>query len=879
MWVMKKKENNMKKYYILGISLLLMIGLVPAYADTKPLTDDTQKTEQVEISETRQENDTTKSEEIVAVKSEEKSTDNKSAVNDETMKPEIKSSKPEEIEVIADNEPTVKMEAQESTKALKAENDANDKTVRDWFSTIEAQDVVMEALQVSATDIITQEQIDSIVRIEFSEVDLTNLKLIDFAPLKNLDAITFNTTTNIPNLHDLNVFPKLDYIRISSSSVKSLSGIEKAKTLTSVTMQRIDFDGSEDFFNGIGELNLRNLTMMSMPELTDAHVTFIPKLENLNSVSLESTQFSDLSVFKDMQFLTSILARNAFIKDISIVESIPKLKSLNIENFDADVVPESKRNRIVDYSALKSSYVPGTFSLYMDRQRAEVPLKFDNTKNEYYLDLSEFKLFKDSTLTKTSIQGVSNKEKYVFDETTKRLSVPEEKVQSWLKNPEISYPGDVFSISFDTDGPYGPGHIGRIFLFPDLSGLNHTVTYKYNNGVADSELKNIANNSLLTKPGDPIFANHKFVGWYSDASLTKPWDFTSNRVTQDTILYAKWIQNPWTVTFKHGDTLIKTVSVENDMQIPFEDIIDIEIPGHSIEGYFREKDFTQEWDFFGDTVTQDTTLWVKTSKLQFDVTFVNKTGTKLYTINDVPYESIVPDGYQEVLQKVGSTYMIYTDAAMTNEWNPSTFKVLDDVTLYVDYRLNDYTLTFETNGGTAIAAKQLPYETLIGMTHETTKANHKLVGWYLDAAFTTSVTAESKLTADTTIYAKWEAVDYTLTFETNGGTAIAAKQLPYETLIGMTHETTKANHKLVGWYLDAAFTTSVAAETKLTADTTIYAKWEENESPVKPGIKDPDKNKPTLPTTGVQSTTLTLYTVVAVGLMLVLISTRKKKEN
>lgn len=542
MWVMKKKENNMKKYYILGISLLLMIGLVPAYADTNPLTDDTQKTEQVEISETRQENDTTKSEKIVAVKSEEKSTDNKSAVNDETTKPEIKSSKPEEIEVITDNEPTIKKQVQDLDNGLKAENGANAKTVKDWFSTKEAQDVVMETLQVSATDIITQEQIDSIVRIEFSEVDLTNLKLIDFAPLKNLDAITFNTTTNIPNLHDLDVFPKLDYIRISSSSVKSLSGIEKAKTLTSVTMQRIVFDGSTDFFNGIGELNLRNLTMMSMPNLTDAHVTFIPKLENLVSVSLESTQFSDLSVFKDMQLLTSILARNAYINDISIVESIPKLKSLNIENFDADIVPESKRNRVVDYSVLKSSYVPGTFSLYMDRQRAEVPLKFDNTKNEYYLDLSEFKLFKDSTLTKTSIQGVSNKEKYIFDETTKRLSVPEEKVQSWLKNPEISYPGDVFSISFDTDGPYGPGHIGRIFLFPDLSALNHTVTYKYNNGVADSELKNIANNSLLTKPVDPIFTNHKFVGWYSDAALTTPVT-AGTKLTADTTIYAKWEEN------------------------------------------------------------------------------------------------------------------------------------------------------------------------------------------------------------------------------------------------------------------------------------------------------------------------------------------------
>jgi uncharacterized repeat protein (TIGR02543 family) len=89
----------------------------------------------------------------------------------------------------------------------------------------------------------------------------------------------------------------------------------------------------------------------------------------------------------------------------------------------------------------------------------------------------------------------------------------------------------------------------------------------------------------------------------------------------------------------------------------------------------------------------------------------------------------------------------------------------------------------------------------------------------------TSVT----LTADMTVYAKWSATadgkDYTLTFETNGGTSVAPVTAKAGTAIDLgRYATIKIGSTFEGWYANASLTMKVTSVT-LTADTTVYAKW------------------------------------------------------
>ena len=49
---------------------------------------------------------------------------------------------------------------------------------------------------------------------------------------------------------------------------------------------------------------------------------------------------------------------------------------------------------------------------------------------------------------------------------------------------------------------------------------------------------------LVTEPTDPEKKGYTFSGWYKDSEFTEKWDFDSDVVTKNTIIYGKWIENP-----------------------------------------------------------------------------------------------------------------------------------------------------------------------------------------------------------------------------------------------------------------------------------------------------------------------------------------------
>ena len=71
--------------------------------------------------------------------------------------------------------------------------------------------------------------------------------------------------------------------------------------------------------------------------------------------------------------------------------------------------------------------------------------------------------------------------------------------------------------------------------------------------------------------------------------------------------------------------------------------------------------------------------------------------------------------------------------------------------------VSSYTLTFNVNGGSAISAVSKTSGTTVDLTaYKSTKTGYTFDGWYSDAKLTTKVTSV-KLTANTTVYAKWTA--------------------------------------------------------------------------------------------------------------------------
>lgn len=166
-----------------------------------------------------------------------------------------------------------------------------------------------------------------------------------------------------------------------------------------------------------------------------------------------------------------------------------------------------------------------------------------------------------------------------------------------------------------------------------------------------------------------------------------------------------------------------------------------------------------------------------------------------------------------------------------------------------------YTVLFDADGGVCSNGKEtedrlvwknekvtpIEYFNLVGHVPDNpTKANHKFAGWYDKDGNILEPTDE--VTADITYTAKWVPDGQcVLTFETNGGTAIAPVVVNKNESVELDgYTTTRDDYDFVGWYLDEGLTQLANSSITMDCDKTVYAKWEESEELTVPVIYHPN---------------------------------------
>lgn len=83
-------------------------------------------------------------------------------------------------------------------------------------------------------------------------------------------------------------------------------------------------------------------------------------------------------------------------------------------------------------------------------------------------------------------------------------------------------------------------------------------------------------------------------------------------------------------------------------------------------------------------------------------------------------------------------------------------KIEKNLTIDVKYDLDNHTLTFETNGGSAIDPVTVRHGNAVARPTDPTKDKYTFIGWYVDPEFTEEYDFATVLEADKTIYAKFE---------------------------------------------------------------------------------------------------------------------------
>ena len=147
----------------------------------------------------------------------------------------------------------------------------------------------------------------------------------------------------------------------------------------------------------------------------------------------------------------------------------------------------------------------------------------------------------------------------------------------------------------------------------------------------------------------------------------------------------------------------------------------------------------------------------------------------------------------------------------------SRYDKTENCTLYAQWVINRYTITFDTAGGSEIAPITQDYDTAITAPADPTREGYTFIGWDMEIPAT--------MPADNmTVTAQWEINQYTITFDTAGGSEIAPVTQDYGTQITAPADPTREGYTFMGW--DKEIPTTMPAK-----NITITAKWKDIEKP------------------------------------------------
>ncbi|MGM9971511.1 MAG: InlB B-repeat-containing protein, partial [Anaeroplasmataceae bacterium] len=276
-----------------------------------------------------------------------------------------------------------------------------------------------------------------------------------------------------------------------------------------------------------------------------------------------------------------------------------------------------------------------------------------------------------------------------------------------------------------------------------------TVSFYDEGNIISTQLIESGKNAI--KPETPVKNGYVFDNWYSESTLETIFDFNTS-ITKDTNIYAKWNVSGFTVTYV--------------------------INGHG--------------------------------QAQDSLTNVTSLPTTLPELSEVGYEF---KGW-------------YTDEALTTEAVAGA-TITTNTTLYAKWNINTYTISFNTNGGSAVADQRVNYNEAASAPTSPTKTGYRFVGWYSDSSLNTAYDFSDSVTSSITLYAKWEEITYSVTYVINGH-GQAQESLSNVTSLPTTlPELSEVGYEFKGWYTDEALTIEAVAGATITTNTTLYAKWEE----------------------------------------------------
>ena len=249
---------------------------------------------------------------------------------------------------------------------------------------------------------------------------------------------------------------------------------------------------------------------------------------------------------------------------------------------------------------------------------------------------------------------------------------------------------------------------------------------------------------------------------------------------------------------------------------------------HTFAGWYNGD---EKFDFDADTTNAPNVLELvaKWDINQYTVKFVSDHGS--FADQTIEYGKLIDTGKLTIPEVEGYTFDDWY--AEDNTKFDFTQPIKSNTTVYAKWTANDYEVSFVTEHGKAPTSQNVPYNKTAKDPGTLTAEGYTFIGWYADEAHKTKFDFSTPITSNTTVYAKWTANDYEVSFVTEHGKAPTSQNVKYNGTATDPGKLTEEGYTFDGWYTDHTYSTEFDFTQPITGDTTIYAKWEKN-APVLP---------------------------------------------
>ena len=305
--------------------------------------------------------------------------------------------------------------------------------------------------------------------------------------------------------------------------------------------------------------------------------------------------------------------------------------------------------------------------------------------------------------------------------------------------------------------------------------------------------------ATLPTADDMTYTGYMFKGWYDNENLTgSPVTAIGGTETGNKEYWAKWEINQYTITFDtNGGSEIAPITQDYGTKITTP--ADPTRKGYTFKGWDREIPKTMP--------AENITVKAQWEINQYAITFDTNGGSEIAPITQ--------DYGTAITAPADPTRKGYTFKGWDKEI-PKTMPA-ENITVKAQWEINQYTITFDTAGGSEIAPITQNYGTKITTPADPTRKGYTFKGW--DKEIPETMPAENM-----TVKAQWEINQYTITFDTNGGSEIAPITQDYGTAITAPADPTRKGYTFKGW--DKEIPETMPAE-----NITITARWRDTEKP------------------------------------------------